>query len=226
MIYNFDSNICYISFHKKSVICYLQCYIQSNEFEGKKLVVEHGEACTLQEKQEISFPPKNKKYIYESLLWPDFILNRLMHNVIHINQNALFRQTIRNLENLYRLITKKKTNQIKIISRYFSKSSKGSIQTPCAYKFSTQNEINQHVSRIREFFPLVCFPFPPSSFFFPPLNIPPFDSPTFSPSPPSSTLCPRAFGGELHPVAGKNDKNWRKWRRRQLTKRRGSHSHG
>lgn len=31
-----------------------------------------------------------------------------MHNVIHINQNALFRQTIRNLENLYRLITKKK----------------------------------------------------------------------------------------------------------------------
>lgn len=192
MIYNFDSNICYISFHKKSVICYLQCYIQSNEFEGKKLVVEHGEACTLQEKQEISFPPKNKKYIYESLLWPDFILNRLMHNVIHINQNALFRQTIRNLENLYRLITKKKTNQIKIISRYFSKSSKGSIQTPCAYKFSTQNEINQHVSRarIREFFPLVCFPFPPSSFFFfflpstfphltlqrfhPPLPLPPF----------------------------------------------------
>lgn len=70
--------------------------------------MEHGEACTLQEKQEISFPPKNKKYIYESLLWPDFILNRLMHNVMHINQNALFRQTIRNLENLYRLITKKK----------------------------------------------------------------------------------------------------------------------
>lgn len=31
-----------------------------------------------------------------------------MHNVIHINQNTLFRQTIRNLENLYRLITKKK----------------------------------------------------------------------------------------------------------------------
>lgn len=81
-------------------------------------------------------------------------------------------------------------------------------QTVCTlYIFFHPKWNKPNTSHVREFvnFPPVCFPFPS-------LLFSPFDSPTFSPFP-LSTLCSRAFGGESHPVAGKNDKNWRKWRK-------------